>query len=128
MGKGDHCMSKIKKLCQGKYKVTNWSEYDNSLKQRGDLTIWFAEDAINNWLEKEVIDKNRRRQRKYSDLAIKTIYILRQVFHLRLRQAEGFVRSILKMLKTIMPIPDYTTISRRIGDVSINFITKITLR
>jgi heme-degrading monooxygenase HmoA len=54
------------------------------LKQRGDLTIWFSEDAINNWFEKEVVDKNRGRQRKYSDLAIKTIYILRQVFHLGL--------------------------------------------
>ena len=84
MGKGDHHMPKIKKLRQGKYRVTNWSDYNNSLKQRGDLTIWFSEDAINNWFEKEVVDKNRGRQRKYSDLAIKTIYILRQVFHLGL--------------------------------------------
>ncbi len=117
-------MAKVKKLRQGKYKVVNWGEYNKRLKQRGDLTIWFTEEAVSAWLEENVIDKDRGRQRKYSDLAIKTIYILRQVFHLRLRQAEGFVRSIFKMLKIILPTPDYTTISRRIKSVSVDFITQ----
>ena len=50
----------------------------------------------------------RSRQREYSDMAIQTMYTLRQVFNLRLRQTEGFTRSILKIMKIKLPIPDYT--------------------
>ena len=27
-------------------RVTNWSEYDAALRQRGSLTVWFTEEAI----------------------------------------------------------------------------------
>ena len=33
-----------------KYKVRNWSEYDRSLRSRGDLTIWLSEDVIDAWV------------------------------------------------------------------------------
>ncbi len=26
--------------------VTNWSEYDAALRQRGSLTVWFSDEAI----------------------------------------------------------------------------------
>src|SRR4051795_6205933 len=32
-----------------KHKVTNWREYDASLRQRGSLTIWFSAEAIEGW-------------------------------------------------------------------------------
>ncbi len=32
-----------------KYRVANWPEYDRSLRNRGDITIWFSEDAIQAW-------------------------------------------------------------------------------
>jgi len=67
---------------------------------------------------------NRGRQREYSDTAIKTIYVLRQVFNLRLRQAQGFTRSILLLLGKEVAVPDYTTISRRIREVSVAFLTQ----
>ena len=41
----------MQKLCQGNYKVTNWNEYNQSLKDRGDITFWFSEDAQENWIE-----------------------------------------------------------------------------
>ena len=56
-------------------------------------------------------------------MAIQTMYTVRQVFHLRLRQTEGFTRSILKIMKIKLPIPDYTTVSRRVRDLSINIVT-----
>jgi hypothetical protein len=37
---------KIKKC---RYKVTNWHDYNNGLRQRGDFTIWFTEEAIVEW-------------------------------------------------------------------------------
>ena len=34
---------------QKKYHVRNWAEYNEGLRRRGDLTVWFDEEAIANW-------------------------------------------------------------------------------
>ena len=34
------------KIKKSRYKVTNWHGYNNGLRQRGDFTIWFTEEAI----------------------------------------------------------------------------------
>jgi hypothetical protein len=38
-----------------KYTVTNWSEYNESLRLRGDITVWLSDDAIENWYQKDRI-------------------------------------------------------------------------
>ena len=52
-------------------------------------------------------------QPRYSELAIELVLTLRLVFHLALRQAEGFARSVLQLLGMALPVPDHTTLSRR---------------
>src|SRR6188768_3758355 len=52
-------------------------------------------------------------QQRFSDLAIETALTLRLVFRLRLRQTEGFVRSILTVMRAGLDAPDHTTLSRR---------------
>src|SRR5271165_807487 len=32
-----------------RYRVTNWAEYDASLRRRGSLTVWFTDEAIQAW-------------------------------------------------------------------------------
>lgn len=98
-----------------------WDEVN--LKKRGDLTIWFTQEGIEKWLEEESSIRGRGRQREYSDTAIQAMYTIRQVFNLRLRQTEGFTKSILKIMKITLPIADYTTVSRRVRGLSINFVT-----
>ena len=49
----------------------------------------------------------------YSDLAITTALTLRAVFHLPLRQTEGLIGSVLQLLGLDLPVPDYSTLSRR---------------
>jgi len=49
----------------------------------------------------------------YSELAIELVLTLRLVFHLALRQAEAFSRSVLRLLGLALPAPDHTTLSRR---------------
>jgi hypothetical protein len=34
------------KIPKQKQRVTNWAEYNESLRRRGDLTVWISEDAI----------------------------------------------------------------------------------
>lgn len=116
-------MPKTWKLRKGKYRVRNWSQYNQSLKSRGDLTVWFTEESLKSWLVEDSGFKSRGGQQKYSDLAIKTACVVRQLFNLRLRQTEGLVRSLLKLVSVNLPTPDYTTISRRIEKLSVDFVT-----
>ena len=50
----------------------------------------------------------------YADIAIEAALTIRMVFHLPLRQTEGFLRSLAHMLEVDLPIPDHTTLSRRL--------------
>jgi hypothetical protein len=79
-----------------KRRVTNWSEYNEALRQRGSLTVWFTDDAIAAW--KAAPRTTPGGQPHYSDLAITTALTLRAVFHLPLRQTEGLIGSILQLL------------------------------
>jgi len=94
-----------------KYRVTNWPEYDRALRNRGDITLWLSHSAIKAWTPKP--KGSQGRQQKYSDLAIETVLTLRLLFHLPLRQAEGFVHSLFQLMKLRLPVPDHTTLSRR---------------
>ena len=49
----------------------------------------------------------------YSDLAIELCLTLRVVFGLPLRQTQGFVRSLFRLMDLGLPVPDFSTLSRR---------------
>lgn len=34
------------KIPTRKYKVTNWTTYNESLRPRGDLTVWISDEAL----------------------------------------------------------------------------------
>jgi IS5 family transposase len=52
-------------------------------------------------------------QWKYSDVAIETALTLRLLFHLPLRQTEGFLHSLVGIMGIDLSAPDHTTLSRR---------------
>ena len=93
------------------YRVGNWAEYDRALVRRGDVTLWLTPDAIATWAAAGV--GRRSGQLQYSDLAIETALTLSLIFHLPLRQTEGFLTSIFGMLGVDLTAPDHTTLSRR---------------
>ncbi len=99
------------------YHVRNWAEYEKSLRDRGDITVWLSEDAIEAWTPPKTGYPGG--QPTYSDIAIETALTLRLIFHLPLRQTEGFMSSILKLMNLDLPCPDHTTISRRNQTVDI---------
>ena len=96
---------------KARYRVQNWREYEAGLQQRGDLTLWLDEAAITGWQAPRRTTPGG--QAWYSDAAIELVLILRLVFHLALRQAEGFARSVLRLLGQTLRVPDHTTLSRR---------------
>ena len=81
--------SRVHPTYKKKYRVQNWASYDRALVRRGDLTIWLSPAAIAAWEPDG--GGTRGAQRKYSDLAIESALTLRLLFHLPLRQAEGFL-------------------------------------
>jgi hypothetical protein len=93
------------------HKVTNWPAYDASLRQRGSLTVWVTDEAIRAWRAEP--RTTRGGQPWYSELAILTALTLRAVFRLGLRQTEGLIGSLMRLLGLDLPVPDHTTLSRR---------------
>lgn len=94
-----------------KFKVTNWAEYEAGLRHRGSLTLWMTPEALSCWQAPK--RTTRGGQPRYSELAIDTTLMLGLVFGLRLRQTEGFITSVLKLIGLDLAVPDHTTLSRR---------------
>ncbi len=103
--------SRVHPTYKTKYRVENWASYDRALVRRGDVTVWLSPDAVAAWEPAGV--GNRGGQLKYSDLAIETALTLRHIFRLPLRQAEGFLQSLFRMMGIELSAPDHTTLSRR---------------
>ncbi|MFA3919881.1 IS5 family transposase [Ruegeria hyattellae] len=99
------------KFPKAKYRVTNCSEYNESLRRRGDVTIWVSEDVRENWASPRRM--TRGGQSRYSDIAIEICLTLRVVFRLPLRQTQGFMRSIARLMGMDLVVPDFSTLSRR---------------
>jgi Transposase DDE domain len=93
------------------YRVENWPEYDRGLVQRGDIRVWLSEDAIAGWCA--ACRTTPGGQRSFSNLAIETTLIIGAVMRLPLRQTEGFVRSLMELMKVDLAVPDHTTLARR---------------
>ncbi len=97
--------------------VMNWPAYDASLRQRGSLTVWFTDEAIESWQAEPRM--TRGGQSRYSPLAILTALTLRTVFRLAYRQAEGLIGSIVDLLGLSLRVPDHTTLRRRAATLDV---------
>ena len=99
------------KIPKQKHRVTNWSEYNEGLRRRGDLTVWIYDDALELWTAPRRTTPGG--QPYYSDLAIELCMTLGMVFKQSLRQTQGLMRSIAKLLGVEIAVPDFSTLSRR---------------
>src|SRR3954452_21703733 len=97
--------------------VTNWPAYDASLRQRGSLTVWFTEEAVDAWAAEP--RTTRGGQPWYSPLAILTALTVRAVFRLAFRQTEGLISSIIGLLGLTLRVPDHPTLSRRAASLEV---------
>ena len=96
--------SRVYPTYKTKYRVGNWPAYERALVQRGDVTLWLSADARDAWRPSPSGQPGG--QQRFSDLAITTTLTLRLVFRLPLRQAEGFVRSVLSSMDVDLEAPD----------------------
>lgn len=94
------------------YHLRNWSDYNRSLKHRGNITLWIDTSTLAAWREASGY-------RTYTDLAIEVCLRVRVVFGLPLRQTEGFLEGLALALSLDLQVPDYSTISRRSASLEV---------
>lgn len=93
------------------YRVRNWAAYNKALKQRYDITIWVDEDTYQAWHYSG--PRQQGGQYTFSDVAIECMGTVREAYHLPLRGTEGFLGSLFKLMGVDLPVPSYSTLSRR---------------
>ena len=92
-----------------KYKTKNWSSYNDSLKRRGSLSIWFDPEMV--WTPQP--SGKRGRQHRFSDAAIQTCLKLQVLFGMPLRQTTRFGQSLLQLVGLDWAVPNFSTLRRR---------------
>ena len=102
-----------------KYKLKNWSKYSNALKDRGRIDFWLDQDAIDNWYEEDQENTGSGAPRQYTDFSITICHEIRQVYRLPLRQSEGFINSILRIMRLDIKCPNYSVLSKRLLKLNI---------
>ncbi|MDB6096175.1 MAG: transposase [Francisellaceae bacterium] len=112
------------KFNKAQYKVKNWKEYEQGLKNRSNLCFWFSAEAIENWYDVSTIT-TRGRQTKYSNLAIETGLIIKAVFKLPYRALEGFLSSVCQLMNIRIDIPDHTSFSRRAQSLKVSKLSSL---
>jgi Transposase DDE domain len=85
------------KHAKSQYRVRNWPEYEAGLRCRGDVTVWLSDAALDAW--RAPASGKPGGQRTYADIAIDSALTIRMGFR-------------------FPPIPDHTTLSRRLTKLS----------
>ena len=102
-----------------KHRAINSAAYDAALRQRGSLTVWFTDKAVEAWQAEPRTTPGG--QPCHSPLAILTALTLKAVFRLALRQSEGLIASIMGLLGLTLRVPDHSTLSRRAATLQVPF-------
>ncbi|MFK7974094.1 MAG: transposase [Rickettsiaceae bacterium] len=80
-----------------KFRVTNWSSYNNILRNRGRVDFMIAEHLGDGWYEENDGNKKRGGQKRYSDKAILMCLQIKYLFDLKPWQSEGFINWIFEI-------------------------------
>lgn len=113
----------VKKGKKKVYKVRNWKEYNEMLVNRGRLMVWIDQEAQDNWQSSESTGK-RGAPRQYSNTAIETCLVFKALYHLSLRATEGFIVSLLSLMKLDLSTPDFSTLSIRGAELPVDIRTR----
>lgn len=98
---------------KARYRVQNWREYNRALVARGSITLWIDEAVLAGW--RAAGGKGWR----YSDMAILCALSLQAVFGLTLRQTQGFLCDLTRLMGLAIEVPHYSTFSRRAGRLAV---------
>ena len=104
------------------YRVKNWSWYNRALVARGSLTVWIDDYLWRQWYDQRPCQRGA--PFVYSDPTIAWMLTMRVLFGLPLRQTPGFIQSLLALMGLALAVPDYSTLSRRPGALTVELPKK----
>lgn len=93
-------------------RIRNWPEYNQSLCNRGSITLWIDEEVVQDWYNEHLTGKPGA-SKTYNDLAIVCMLSLKSIYRLSLRAVTGLAASIFDLMGVNLAVPDYTTLCRR---------------
>ena len=82
------------------------------------MVIWVEERAVKGWLS-YVHTGKRGAPKTYTDTAIECMLRLKAVYGLTLRSTQGFMGSVIGMMRIGLLVPDYTTVCRRMRGLEV---------
>jgi hypothetical protein len=91
------------------YVKRNWSKYNRNLVNRGRVTFWIKEETVSSWLTKS----GRKGRPSFSTSVIRAGLIIKSVYNLPLRSLQGFLESLLLVLKVSLKSPNYSLFCKR---------------
>jgi len=104
-------------------KERNWSQYNQKLKKIARIDFFISEEAIKNWRYNG--ERKAGGVIKYSDHVIEMCLIIREFYKLAYRQTQGFIESVLQYMSIDVPMPDYSTMSRRCTKLKVHLRNKL---
>lgn len=103
----------LRKRAKAKYGVTNWSQYNQSLKNRGKISLYFPKgDIAAQFINEEPYEKGiSGRHTTYKQSYIEFIYILYRLFGWGLRQITGYIEDMWETQNLNLPVPSFGHLS-----------------
>lgn len=98
---------------KAQYKVVNWSEYNESLKKRGELSLYFPHGDLRGQFINEVpyIQGISGQQATYKQPYIELIYMLYRLFGWGIRQITGYFTDLWRLKELDIPVPSFGHLS-----------------
>ena len=97
------------------FRTTNWSSYSGPLKRRGSLMVWFDPEMA--WFAAP--RGKAGHPERFSAAAIQFCLTVKVLFGLPLRQATGFVESLLSLSRLDWPVPGFSAWCRPPGPLNL---------
>lgn len=95
-----------------RYKPKDWKSYTDGKRREGNIFILISPD-IAEWWYANHNEKKRGKPTLFSETSIETCLMFRQFLDKPLRQTQGYLIGLFNKLEIELPIPDYTTLSKR---------------
>ena len=102
-----------------RYRVRNWRNDNQALIARGGMTFWIDESALAAWKHPHT-NRTPGAPRIYADTAMQCALVVKSVDGLSLRATQGFVSSVMSLMRLDLPVPNYSTICRRQGALRVS--------
>jgi Transposase DDE domain len=102
---------------QTQYRIRTWPAYNAARIGRGSLTVWGDEAAREAWRYRG--PPQRGAPDVDAAAAISCVLTLRAVYHVAWRATAGFARSVFALLEVALPVPSYSTLSRRAAELPV---------